>query len=650
MAENDMGMDWELGYSSYWDNKVEEDKSPSGSLAIDVLNTYGIPVDLTEVKGGVLSGIDIKSMDAINVIKASLLEQTAKDGKLYDLIITGEGEARIIEVGEGKGPTDIYYSLPTHSYKTDVAGVVVSGGKPLPKRGLAEPFDLLTNAVIWDTSSMYPGACKVNGLKQYCTITYDDPHLTTQYKDGIDNAFDINVPFRKLIGYVYKIDYGLSTDKDVKVAFSSQASVPIQVNADISGNRVDPDLGELVEKKISIVELGNCWAAGQASEGGVPVPRFDSLRYEDIRHTVIDKYIGISKVIIIGTKLNRCKPIPTNKKAGLSNTTENNELWIGYDYPSDDAIELAEGEHYVINYIDDVPHIKFADSSKVGDNFKYGNKVTARLHPNCGYYADASEDEKTINDACILPTGGGKGILVKDIWVQVDLNSPAINIYDPLGRAVEIAKDITATVTAMYIDEPEAPVAFNGVSLDLTDGIADNDPTTKQDFQDTDTERVMKLMGTGSGINLQLSSLSDPADVERLSKTLQKSLESDNGVVTTYICGPDCEVELGSTGPAGGIVNNVTYSYIDKQSYTISVSEGARFVGNSTGMSGTPYFKAQGQVSGRGTIIQDEGNQVMFKVLIDGVGVKEAINCCHDILRIGDRVSVTIHNHLAEVD
>jgi hypothetical protein len=54
------------------------------------------------------------------------------------------------------------------------------------------------------------------------------------------------------------------------------------------------------------------------------------------------------------------------------------------------------------------------------------------------------------------------------------------------------------------------------------------------------------------------------------------------------------------------------------------------------------------EVSANGTILQDEGNHVMFKVLVDGVGVRQAMNTSPSVIRVGDRVSVTIHNNPVE--
>jgi hypothetical protein len=126
-------------------------------------------------------------------------------------------------------------------------------------------------------------------------------------------------------------------------------------------------------------------------------------------------------------------------------------------------------------------------------------------------------------------------------------------------------------------------------------------------------------------------------------------MNKDTGVVTTYVCGPNTEVDLGELGPGGGVINSITYSYNDSSSYTISINEGSRMVQplSGGGPSG-PSFKATESVNARGTVIQALGNGVHFKVRLDGIGEKTAICTCHDVIREGDVVSCSIYNNPVE--
>ena len=81
---------------------------------------------------------------------------------------------------------DIYYQIQSSSYIEACKGVMVTGGKPLPIRKAADFVD------IWQTGfkEIYNATwVSDNGMSetfsQYATIVFEDPHLKSEYKDGI---------------------------------------------------------------------------------------------------------------------------------------------------------------------------------------------------------------------------------------------------------------------------------------------------------------------------------------------------------------------------------------------------------------------------------------------------------------------------------
>ena len=121
-----------------------------------------------------------------------------------------------------------------------------------------------------------------------------------------------------------------------------------------------------------------------------------------------------------------------------------------------------------------------------------------------------------------------------------------------------------------------------------------------------------------------------------------------DGQEKVYTCGPHCQPKLGGAGPDGGIINQINYSYTDSQSYTISVNEGPKLVGQLAQVGTGPYFKQAEDVSRLGVIIRDHGNHIHYDVRLDQYGERTAVNCCDQILRKGDRVNCTIHNNAVE--
>jgi len=202
------------------------------------------------------------------------------------------------------------------------------------------------------------------------------------------------------------------------------------------------------------------------------------------------------------------------------------------------------------------------------------------------------------------------------------------------------------------VTELPSTIAFNGSIIDQVPGKSDNDPTTAQDFDNTPLEEAYDEMDGGGGVELTLPFFNSPDDdskLANLSGALYDFMNSGTGIDTTYVCGPDVDVSLGEQGPAGGIVNSISYSYTDSGSYTISVNEGPRLIKNfSGGGPSGPSFKASENFSARGTVIDSLGNGMFFKVRIDGFGERVAINMSTSIIKIGDVVQCSVHNNPVE--
>ena len=199
----------------------------------------------------------------------------------------------------------------------------------------------------------------------------------------------------------------------------------------------------------------------------------------------------------------------------------------------------------------------------------------------------------------------------------------------------------------MTMIENPAPIAFNGSIVDQADGVVDHDPTTTQSFSDTALEKIVDKMSSGLGMTITLPSLTDEDSVAKLSSKLYDLVSSNEGEETTYVCGPDASVEIGDSF-RNGVVNSISYSYVDSSSYTVSINVGAEFVGLHGGVSGGASFKSTETYSTRGVIIQDAGNHINFKVRVDGVGVVNAINTVPAVIRVGDIVVCTLHNNPVE--
>lgn len=661
-----------------------DDAANGGSLAAHVLSTYNIPTNFGSSVGGNLKDLDIKRMDAMAVIKWSLLEATARvglrDGKIYELIIDEDGRADFIIVGDSSASlNDIYYQVQSDTYREECSGVLLRGGNSMPswKELDWKPIwgeGSYSSKQIYDTTRLTTN-CMMGNYSTHTIITYNDPNLDSAYNDGINNLYELDNPFDKVLGYVQFIHAPGATNS-TQINQTNTSVVPIQVGLeDASSN--GPYMGVLQPRPSADETADNyaeCWANTAAALAinleteAVKIPLPDSLRFEDVRGTIVDKFVKIEQVIVQAQELSLVHTgATTDETAAQEDPDDNNTITvISMNNVSVGMFELEEGKHYVISYAKDsqdfkVPYIVFAKDARVNEPKKYGMDSAYKfgLEGETGYYKAGEEGIGTI-----FPVSENKGYLVEQIWVMVSLESPSITIYDPpfndgigvpeTSLASEIADNLEFVIAPIVVDETPTSIAFSkgsgAIIIDQTPSFSDSDPTTTQDFTNTPLEEVYDDLNGGPGLELTLSFIREEDDsvLMDLAENLYDLLDEDY-VETTYVCGPNTEVRLGEKGPSGGIINSISYSYSDSGSYTISVNEGSKIVGNFSGGGPTgPSMKQTESLNMRGTVIDSIGNGMFFKIRIDGYGERVAINMSNSLIREGDVVSCSIHNNPVE--
>lgn len=633
------------------DTGVTED-----SLALDVLSTLNI--ETNGYGGGSLKGIDIKNMDALSVIQASLFEGL-KDGDLYEIINNEEGQLEIIKIGDRTASLDnIYYTTQSFSYRqNDKVGVMVTGGAPAPERRIGTSKELLSaenNAKVWSDFHYLVSNCIMPNMKKTCTITYDDPHLNSQYKDGIDNFFEVTSPFENIVGYVYNIRRGSSATEKTEVNFSNKSKVPIDAGSYLGPLQVpnypDPRFaGEEDECLRGLSDPSTYYSIE------VEIPR--ELATSRLRHTTVPKISAINGIYIVGKEVGYWIT-PTRESVALNvPSSDNAMLWVEATDFDADIVKLEQGRHYAVKVegsrgILDKLKIGFADRTVYGFTGLglFGDNKTVYFPWTSPLVRETGATKMT--NVNILPLDDSRAVMVDRILVSVSVDSPSITINDPEGNAETIAEDLSVRMSPIVINKPPAPVAYNGGSVNLADGVQDHDPTTTQNFSNTDYENKQEEMSeVSAGTSFSLTSL-DEAEVVSLSNTLYDIYQKDEGVTTIYNCGPSLNpknIRLGDIAPAGGIINKIEYRYTDSNSYTITINEGSKVSSAKFGsLNGNIHTKKTEDVSATGTIIQDLGNGSKFKVMVDGIGQRTALNTCSEVIKSGDRVNVSIHNNPVE--
>ncbi len=499
--------------------------------------------------------------------------------------------------------------------------------------------------------------CMNNRFAQHAVMVFKDPHFESGFEDGVDNLYDIGKanPDDEITGWAYYKDLkGLRT-KDTEIKYSKSSDIPIRIGG--AGDNDTPDVGTLVKPPTYPEgDQPSCWTNRGVevdSVDGVEVPIPSKFRYTSVRKTEVDTFVGVTGVYITGRRIASLFSEPVIRGAGTLEDpkTEDTIIWASINESAETVFKLNEGKEYTVAYKSEddgnkIPYIVFADNSRKNDPAEYGNNTVVHITRFCKHFQST---EKTTETITVLPIAETQGIWVKQIYVMIQLNTPSISIFDPDGennKAVEIAEKMDYLVSPIVTVSKPNPIAFNGELLDLSQSKQDHDPTTSQDFEDTEFELALDEMD-GGGVSLTFTFL-DENGCKKLSDVLYDYMNSLDGIETVYVCAPNCDPQLGGYGPSGGTINSIQYSYTDSGSYTMSVNEGPRLAGGFAEVTGGVTAKAAESMQAEGTIIQDAGNHIYFKVRLDGFGERWAINCAPDILRVGDRVSCSVNNNPVE--
>ena len=682
----------ELDASFYelWPNygkDVTRDIAPTPSdISKAVLDACDINNNLSTTYGsdGNLKGVDIKNVDASQALKMSLIEKFAKDPDyLVEAYANEYGVVELVQIGHNSGNiSDIYYEVPTDTYLLYETVVKITGKKPEPIRRIGEAITLTSTeygATIYNTSYIATN-CRLTEAKKHATIVFPDPHKG--YTDPTDNVkaiYEAEWPWEKVQGWLYFLNPNIENAKEgedgyslikkglLKVFVRQTSSIPILIAGptETTGTpEANPteivNIGTLIRKEYNslaeyapecIEDTGNLITC---SETTIPI-NIGDIRYDTIRGTEVDKFQGVARIYVVGQEIAFESFPKDSRDIYLTNEAykdhNNWNLWVDINNLEPKFIALDEGKDYIITQEPEKGNIcvQFINNADWEDYNDFGTGVEYQVFPFCTFYNDGANQTGI---GTILPRSNNTGILIQQVWAQVDLDVPSIVVADHTinPQATAIAENVIFQMAPILFKEEPAPISIDGELLDLSEvyirNLVDADPTTVQDFEDTRYEEIISSMDGKQVIELHMATLSENETVT-LSSRIKEILDDDKDkdVNISYVCGPHADPQLGGRGNAGGIVNSISYNYSDMGSYTITVNEGPYIVpGSLTGISDSVYIKLTEQRTEQGKIIQDVGNGVLFKILVDGMGIFEAINSTSSILKVGDIVQVQLNN------
>ena len=272
---------------------------------------------------------------------------------------------------------------------------------------------------------------------------------------------------------------------------------------------------------------------------------------------------------------------------------------------------------------------------------------------------------------------------MEELWAKVKIARPGIAVQG-FGRGVtSFMPKISMKIKPVYQVDFPAAVAAKGETYDGCVDVYKDLATANQAYclplsdEPTEAEKLQEAM-TGNTIDITIpflfpdfagvgqstpSQVTDKrafddlcADCLFVANFLWNYIEKfkdEPHKAYTYVCGPprsQNEVpKLGQvveTEYGRRTINSIAYNYSDGSSFTLNVEVGP--VSISTATAGAYAKKRTRNEDVKGKIV-DQGMGALYKVDVPGVGVIQAWNIDKYPWDVGDRVTVTLYNHPAEL-
>lgn len=620
------------------------------SVAEDVIKTFDL--DGNPTGGSPLLGYDIYNRDPYQMIQLSLAAAAFGDSNtpMKECYINGDGNVVFNALGTGSSATDIYYSVPSDSYELTCDTVVVTGCEIPPSRELRAPQNLFTLGNTSEAGEIGPWYHAIGNIVPAKNMFQEGwiEYSRLQTGDKIKETWDLG-DFENIVTFAYV----------VKIGFFDSGCTDVQFRDSSIRYYELPSFGTMQEGHRLKVPIEG--TSTPAMLDGVEVP--DSSQR---------KFKGVRRVLIYGYKLNGVR---FYHDAGGAIVTP----YVYVDTLQPSVFELRRGDDYVVNKTaGEVAKITFANNVVRSKYREFFGKSTPTapvagassfmIHPEsiitaaatdvkvpdptivvAGKLADGVSDATGglgINTPSVFPIGKGEsGYAVLKLFVEVDWDNPSIFIKDSrdIITTTKLKEEVSIQIYPIVVDDPPAPMAHNGTLITQADVKPDDDPATSELWSRSDKQLILDSL-KGGDMNITLPFL-DEAGVEQASSAIL-SLRNESVSTTAYTCGPNCNPDLGASGPGitGGVINRIVYSYQDSSRYVVNVYCGRQWQGIN-GWAQSINEATTEQKSFDGKVINASTNNTDFVVLVNGIGQIPCVNATKDIICNGDKVKITVYNN-----
>lgn len=607
----------------------------AGSVAMGVLQSAGVCVNGSA--GGPLLGYDIKTQDAMSILKLSLLEVTSDH--LVEVYGGPDGCANFVQVGQRQrslGGVCLYKSK-IGQYQSKVDYVVVTGKNPLPTRYHRGSVNVMGAGFLRWFPMDGPGLCQATttsfGQEAWAVFQRD---LNDEYTKDLLKALVNRSRWEQLVGY--KITFadvpqhcsiGVSnTTPNIASISPGATNVPLSAEygdggvVDVSNVNIfaAPVLDIVKGSDLLSGDLGNDIRANhpdaEADNGGFT---------ENDYYILLDHQCGL-------------KALARGEDWFLlgSNASDSGQVIVRhFPGPIDTAVALGlrSPENTLFSY----QHIyrrRDKDISNITELF-------TRARNNNGDPLDVSGYATSNGPHGLFITGFSGNTLGMEYWsmhLAYSQALPSIAVKSERSDAPQIAQRLVegggVVYTAIIVQDKPAPIGLNGHTVSIP-----APPDEEGQAYDVDSE-VDNL--TGRVIEISAPFTSRP---EGLSGNLYNLINSDSGEYFSQVNAGGGYTILPGDGFAGseGAVQTIEFKYNVGDSQTTSVTLGPKYypVGS---FGDSQYVRRSETITRTSTVVAGSNSSGRFVVFVPGLGRYEAINGILEPIYPGDKVEVRITN------
>lgn len=661
-------------FNSLWASNSSPNVGGASSTCIaeDVLAAFGIPYvgSLPHNSYCSLPGYDINGMDALQVLKLSLAAFYA-NGELWEAFADGYGIVHFVRVYPSPVTItlNVRMCIPNTIYDDTVHTVVVRGYDAPPIRHIKSGEEIIplsktegdlgpkqvaaTKCCILSEANLYGSVvnettCAGRPYHRTAVISYKDPILQASYKDGVESIYEPKA-FESIQGFIIQFDTGSSSDLNVTYQQSATTSVSYTL----------PFTGLIsTGKQCAILPS----SGAEYATFGYQKFILDTVEVRDRYGDTWPIFMGVTNLKVLGNTIQQALDTRAITSGGVTLYVDDRIVHISP--PANKNWHWTYENGFPVLYVYSPKYGADTQSDYIWELLSYSTPTVVPYRAANTWATDSSKYALGGSMGSVghpWPNlGAGIGTIVQKLVVSVDIDRPSIVVNDPKGRALTLARQLKVVYYPIVIEDQPPPIGYDiaGVSgqVDHTLDLYDNDPTTVQANPQTVQGSLtwLESQKTGSTIDISLPFLETGAQCESVAQFIY-GLHSNFGsnAATSYniTCGPDDDPQLGAAVAgydANLRINEVSYSYQDGSSYTVSATLGPVF--ESLGSWNTSMWQRKTEdVSRQGIITWSAGDGCTYRVRIRGIGEYYALNTtATSTFFPGEKVNVTIHNNPVE--